>query len=158
MLAINPTNAPKISYSILRLVWKFIEVDKKTRFYGTDTQLFVSEIHIIKTIKENEGIHVTGLAEKLNITKGAVSQVLMKLERKGMIIKDVDIHNQSRLSLRLSAKGETAYIQHENYHKMFNQAVEKILEGAEQEKVAFLKNFLTSVEKMVDEIDEATMI
>ena len=55
---------------------------------------------MIKSIKENEGIHVTGLAEMLGVTKGAVSQIIMKIEKKKMIVKDTDPRNLSRLVLR----------------------------------------------------------
>lgn len=66
MMNLNFDNKLKISYKILRLVTKLSEIDKHTSYYGTDKQLFVAEIHMIKAIKENEGIHVTGLAEKLD--------------------------------------------------------------------------------------------
>ncbi|EPY2273451.1 hypothetical protein ACXAUS_002315 [Clostridium sporogenes] len=66
MMNLNFDNKLKISYKILRLVTKLSEIDKQTNYYGTDKQLFVAEIHMIKAIKENEGIHVTGLAEKLD--------------------------------------------------------------------------------------------
>ena len=73
----------RISYSLLRVVYKFFEIDKRTRYYGIDVPLFPSEIHMINKIKQNEGIHVTGLANILKVTKGAVSQIIMKLEKKG---------------------------------------------------------------------------
>ena len=71
---------------LLRVVTKLSDIDGKTRNYGTDQPLFNAEIHMIKSIKENEGIHVTGLADMLGVTKGAVSQIIQKLERKGMIV------------------------------------------------------------------------
>ena len=67
----------------MRVVTKLSEIDKRTRYYGTDQSLFEAEIHMIKSIKENEGIHVTGLADMLGVTKGAVSQILKKLETQG---------------------------------------------------------------------------
>ncbi|WP_243143417.1 hypothetical protein [Clostridium estertheticum] len=44
------------------LVTKLSEIDKQTSYYGTDKQLSYAEIHVIIAIKENGGIHVTGLA------------------------------------------------------------------------------------------------
>ncbi len=82
MMNLNFDNKLKISYTLLRLATKFSEIDKQTSYYGTDKQLFYAEIHMIKAIKENEGIHVTGIAEKLGVTKGAVSQITMKLQKR----------------------------------------------------------------------------
>jgi len=146
----NNKNKTKISYTLLRVMNKLFEVDKKTRSYGTDKQLYEAEIHMIKSIKENEGIHVTGLAEILGVTKGAVSQILIKLDKKGMLIKDKDINNQSRLVLKLTPKGELAYIHHEKLHQEFDDLVNGILRDASEEKKLFLKNFLKALETGID--------
>ena len=151
MLIKNGKNKNKISYTLLRVVWKLFEVDKKTSYYGTDQPLFEAEIHMIKSIKENEGIHVTGLAQLLEVTKGAVSQIVMRLEKKGMVVKDKDPSNQSRLVLRLTPKGETAYVHHEQLHQEFDNLISEILRNASQENIAFLTKFL---ELLVDKIDD----
>lgn len=153
MMIKNGKNKNRLSYTLLRVVWKLIEVDRKTRCYGTDEQLFEAEIHMIKSIKENEGIHVTGLAELLGVTKGAVSQIIMKLQKKGMIVKDTDPRNLSRLVLKLTPKGETAYINHEKLHQEFDGLVNNALEGASTENVAFLKEFLNSLERSIDKFE-----
>lgn len=150
MMNLNFNNKLKISYTLLRLVAKLSELDKQTSYYGTDKQLFEAEIHMIKAIKENEGIHVTGLAEKLGVTKGAVSQIIMKLQKKGMIIKEIDPHNSSRLILRLTPKGEIAHSHHEKIHHEFDNIVNNILKDASDEEKTFLKNFLNSLEEKVD--------
>ncbi len=156
MRKINNKNKTKISYTILRLATKLFEVDNKTRYYGMAQQLFEAEIHMIKAIKENEGIHVTGLADLLGVTKGAVSQIIMKLERKDMIIKDKDVSNQSRLVLRLTPKGEVAYVNHEKLHEKFDDITDEFLSNAKEENVTFLRNFLSYLENEIDsfEVDE----
>lgn len=146
----NGKNKNKLSYTLLRVVWKLFEADRKTRYYGTNEPLYEAEIHMITSIKENEGIHVTGLAELLGVTKGAVSQIIMKLQKKGMIVKDTDPHNLSRLVLRLTPKGETAYIQHEKLHAEFDRLVNESLDGASEQDIQFLKHFLDLIETKID--------
>ena len=143
-------NRKRISYKLLRVVVGLKEVDNKTRYYGTDKPLHEAEIHMIKSIKDHEGIHVTGLADILGVTKGAVSQIIMKLSKKGMIIKETDPKNLSRLVLRLTEKGETAYVQHEKLHQEFNDIINKILEEATEEQKAFLQSFLESLEEKIE--------
>lgn len=150
MKNMNPQNKEKTSYILLRLVYRIFELDKKIRRYGTDKPLFESEIHMIQAIRENEGIHVTGLAEYLNVTKGAVSQVIMKLEKKGMIVKGRDPENQSRLVLTLTPKGETAYRNHEKLHQEFDELVEAILKGTSEEHRSFLKRFMRTLDQRLD--------
>lgn len=105
---------------------------------------------MINKIKQNEGIHVTGLANILNVTKGAVSQIIMKLEKKGLIQKEKDINNQSRLVLKLTAKGETAYRNHEKFHKKIDAMVNEIVKDASRENVEFFKDVLITLEEKLD--------
>lgn len=150
MMNLNFDNKLKISYTLLRLVTKISELDKQTSYYGTDKQLFEAEIHMIKAIKESEGIHVTGLAEKLGVTKGAVSQIITKLQKKGMIVKEIDQNNLSRLILRLTPKGEIAHLHHEKIHQDFDDLVYNILKDSSDEEKEFLKKFLNSLEEEID--------
>lgn len=146
----------KISYSLLKVVYKFFEIDQKTRYYGTDVPLFPSEIHMINMIKQNEGIHVTGLANILKVTKGAVSQIIMKLEKKELIRKDKDIQNQSRLVLKLTPKGEIAYNTHIEWHKMIDDMVNEIIRNDSVENIEYLKGVLTKLEIKLERFNQET--
>lgn len=154
MMNFNNERKNKISYSLLTVIYKFIENDKQIRYYGTDTPLFSSEIHMIRAIKEEEGIHITGLANKLGVTKGAVSQIVNKLNKKGFITKETDLYNQSKLIIKLTPKGEIADSNHVKLHKKFDTLINDILKDASNEEVAFLRNFLNKVEEQIEDFEE----
>jgi DNA-binding MarR family transcriptional regulator len=99
----------------------------------------------VSEIKENAGIHVTALAEKLSVTVGAVSQILSKLERKGLVIKEKDIQNQSRFLLRLTPEGELAHTNHLKFHKEFDVLFNKLVGNESETKVKFLTDFLAAL-------------
>ncbi len=82
---------------------------------------------------------MTGLADMLGVTKGAVSQIIGKLEHKGMIIKDTDPRNLSRLVLRLTPKGETAYLNHEKLHEQFESFFQNALSDCNGGKQSILE-------------------
>lgn len=140
-----------LSYTLLRIVWKLFEIDNQIRNYGTDKPLFEAEIHMIKAVKEHEGIHITGLADLLGVTKGAVSQVIMKLQKKGMIIKTKDEKNQSKLSISLTEKGNIAFLNHEELHGKFDRLVQDILDKVSNEHTVLLREFFTSLESRIDD-------
>ncbi|MBP3038219.1 MarR family transcriptional regulator [Bacillaceae bacterium Marseille-Q3522] len=142
----------KISIALLDVINKFSKVNRKKRDYGIGEPLFHSEIYTLNEIKDHEGIHITALAEICGVTKGAVSQVLKKLEQKGLIIKEKDIRNQSRLKLKLTAKGEIAYAHHLQYHEKFKKMVVEILQDVSVEKVTFTEEFLEKVEEKLSQL------
>ncbi|TCL73292.1 DNA-binding MarR family transcriptional regulator [Hydrogenispora ethanolica] len=150
MVNSQDTPALRISYSLLRVIYKFFDIDQKTRYYGTDHPLSYVEIHLISAIHRNEGVHVTGLAEILGVTKGAVSQVLMKLETKGYVLKERDPLNQSRFLLKLTPKGETAHRHHIEFHNKFDELVCQILKGQTDGNVQFLEDFIEAFDQKLD--------
>lgn len=140
----------KISNTLLDVFKTFAKLDRKNRDYGVDEPLFHSEIHTLNEIREHEGIHITALAERCGVTKGAISQVLKKLEQKGLITKEKDARNQSRLLLKVTPKGEIAYTYHLDYQNQFKKMVTDVLEDASDDKVFFIKEFLMNLEKQIN--------
>ncbi|MGG3662342.1 MarR family winged helix-turn-helix transcriptional regulator [Bacillus gobiensis] len=140
----------KISNVLLDVINTFSKVNRKKRDYGIGEPLFHSEIYTLNEIKEHEGIHITALAEQCGVTKGAVSQVLKKLEQKELITKEKDIRNQSRLILKLTAKGEIAYAHHLEHQKEFKKMVVGILQDGNDENIDFVKDFLVKVEEKLN--------
>ncbi|WP_042338893.1 MarR family winged helix-turn-helix transcriptional regulator [Desulfosporosinus youngiae] len=145
----------KIGYDILNLAMTYVELDKKTRYYGTDVPIFHSEIHMISVIAEYPGVHVGGLAEILGITKGSVSEIIKKLERKALVVKEIDVQNLSKLALRLTEKGEKAHSNHMRYHTILNSMVEEELETVSEHDVKFLSCFLSAIKAKVEKFNES---
>lgn len=148
----------KVNARISKLIDAFIfaanaynDFEKRTHLKKTQKgeQLYRAEIHMISEIKENEGIYMTALAEKLNVTIGAVSQTLMKLEKKGLVTKEKDSCNQSRYLLRLTPEGEMVHINHMKFHEIFDNALIEIIGGETDEQLDFLINSLTALRKKI---------
>jgi DNA-binding MarR family transcriptional regulator len=150
-------NKHEIAYESLELAFALMELDKKTRYYGTDEPIYHSEIHVIKAIAEHPCIHVGGLADILGVTKGAVSEILRKLERKSLVKKEVDELNLSRYLLSLTEKGEKAHKNHMHYHTILNSMVENELENATDSEIKFLSDFLLGLISKVQNFDENIM-
>ena len=56
--------------------------------FGTDVLMHTREIHTVQAIGRHSGINVTRLAQNTGVTKGAISQTINKLVRKGLVKKD----------------------------------------------------------------------
>ena len=148
------TDASGVSNLLLDIAFTFERIKREIKHFGTDQYLHGAEIGMIAAIHEDEGIHVTGLAQKMGITKGAVSQTLKKLERKGMIVKETDELNQSRLVLRLTEKGMVACRNHEQMHQKFKEAVTDLLKSAGNDRLDFLTDFLSAFARGLHEYEK----
>jgi DNA-binding MarR family transcriptional regulator len=137
-----------------RIVKLSEKLEKIPRSYGTDELLTSSEVHLIEIIGDNEKLSVTDLAKLRGITKGAVSQNLKKLERKGLAIKEEDPRNNSRSRLTLSSKGKAAYYAHKHWHETMDGGFKTYCMGLTDEKVSFLIEFMTRVEDFLNRIDK----
>jgi DNA-binding MarR family transcriptional regulator len=137
----------ELNSAFLGAAFAYMDYEKRTHLFktGDGETLFPAEIHVISTIKENEGIHITALAEKLEVTIGAVSQILMKLERKGLVIKERDVKNQSRFLLKVTPAGELIHKNHLKFHAEFDLMIAELVGSESDEIKTGIKDFLTAL-------------
>ena len=116
-----------ICFALLSLVNQFYKLERQCRNFGTDVEIHLAEIQMIMTIHNAQGIHVNGLAEKLGITKGSVSEMLRKLERKGLVRKEKDPLKMTRLNIYLTDKGLLAHQNHICLHQKLDNLVLEVV-------------------------------
>jgi DNA-binding MarR family transcriptional regulator len=100
----------------IRIVNLFQKLDAAPHDLGVGERLYRSEIHVLEAVGRGEGRTVTGLGDSLGITKGAVSQVVSKLEAKGYLTKERNPGYSKEKLLCLSEKGRSAFEAHEAIH------------------------------------------
>ena len=130
-----------------RIINKFASIEKKPRDFGTGDLLYPSEIHNIEIIGRNPGINVTNLAKKMGVTKGAVSQIVNKLERKNLVGKFRDSSNEKEVMLKLQKKGELAFNGHEDFHSKFYSEIMEEVDDMTPEQIIFFQNILGKIDK-----------
>ena len=129
-----------------RVVKLWQQLESRPRRFGIEEDLYSSEIHLIEAIGNKGELGVTDLSRVLGVTKGAVSQTLKKLDKKGLITKYADPENHSRVLIGLTVKGKAAYYGHEYWHEKMDGGFLKYFVHLPAEKVRFLDEFLSSLE------------
>ncbi|GIQ67902.1 MULTISPECIES: MarR family winged helix-turn-helix transcriptional regulator [Paenibacillaceae] len=144
----------ELSDAFLGAVYAYMDYEKTTHLLKTKDgkQIYYAEIHIVSAIHDHEGIHVSGLADLLGVTIGAVSQILMKLEKKGLIKKERDARNQSRFLLKLTPDGEITHLNHLKFHEEFDELFCSALDEGSVEQVRFLKQFFSRIEHKLQDV------
>lgn len=107
--------------------------------YGTGELYTSTEVHMVTRIEENPGITATKIAEATYRTKSAVSQMLSKLEAKGLIYREKDPNNGKQHFLYVTPKGR--------HLSMCHKAYDETAMPVEEMEALF---GLDSVEKFVD--------
>ncbi len=133
-----------------RVMSKYNKAEKKPNGYGTNELLYKSEIHTIEAIGKNNKINVTQLAQYLGITKGAVSQMIDKLIKKGLVNKNMISPTENEVSLELTEKGILAYNGHETYHKELYAEISKRLSHLPDDNIEIFTDILSELEKFLD--------
>ena len=83
--------------------------------YGTGELYTYVEMHTLSLIEDYPGITASDIAERNYRTKGAVSQILNKLEEKGLIRREKDPQNARRVCLYVTPIGLDLSQKHKEY-------------------------------------------
>lgn len=140
----------KIIKKYLFLVEKISNTTRMAKTFGTDVDIYRSEIHIVKIIGEHEELYVSEIAKLIGVTKGTISQIVRRLEDKGLVNKYPDPANNTRQMVRLTSKGKKAHKAHDNYHSQKYVEMQKFLNGLNEEQLALLDTFLFLADGMID--------
>jgi len=87
-----------------------------SRSFGTGVMMHTKEIHTVQAIGRHSGINVTRLAKDTGVTKGAVSQTINKLVKKGLVRKTRTPGNDKEVVLELTNLGQIGFQNHEKFH------------------------------------------
>lgn len=128
------TNAEAVD--IIHQVSNFYVNTKKPKDYGTGDVYTAMEVHILEYIANHPGITVTEIAADYARTKGAISQILKKLEERDVIKKETDPLNENKLLLYVTEKGEKLDRIHRSYDEIgFGESINPVKEMFSEEEV-----------------------
>ena len=129
--------------------------------YGTGELYTSLEVHTVTLIEENPGITASEIAEHNYRTKGAISQILNKLEEKGLIRREKDPNNARRTLLYVTVSGLELSRKHKEYDKFYmgwvlNEGISLFGYEAMEKFYAILEHFssdpyLTRIKQFKDE-------
>lgn len=131
------------------IVDKLLFLEKRNIFEYQGTRLFPSEIHLMLAVHKEgrRARNATRIARQLGITKGAVSQSLSRLIKKGILAKTKDPASKNELTLTFTNAGKQALKQLLKWKDKLSEEHNKLLNSfSEQDKGAILR-FLTRLEQ-----------
>lgn len=112
-------------YEVSRYIASYESVPRK---YGTEDELYMVEAHTINLIGDKTQTTITQLTEYTNKTKGAISQMVDKLVKKGMVKKRRNPLDNREVVIELSEKGQIVYQYHKELDKVEYRSILNRLE------------------------------
>ena len=146
MIDIN-TLYEEILQKIENLITKIESMHTPALSFGTGVLMHQKEIHTIQAIGRHPGINITKLAEYTGVTKGAVSQTIKKLTRKGLVKRTQAPGNAKEVVLELTDLGWVGFRNHEKFHM-------DTLDIAREYYGEQLKNKLERINLAADDLNE----
>lgn len=137
----------KIREKIIRLINKINQAEKIPKNYGTEHILYRSEIHTIEAIKIHENVNASEFSNILGITNGALTQIISKLKKKGLVDQYNTSDNKKEVYYRLTDKGLIAYYGHEKHHEETYTNLEQYIESLDEDKIETISLFF---DKLID--------
>ena len=126
-----------------RVTDRLVFLEKHYVFRHGGLRLHPSELHFLLAIRSEPEANATRLAARLGITKGAVSQVMKRLEDKDVIAKHADPAQKNEVTVSFTGLGRKALsafsAERANTHKRFCAYLSSLSEGEKKTLRRFLE-------------------
>lgn len=146
------TATDTIKNQIARVINKILFKEKKQIFKLEGISLYPSEVHLLLVIKNDIDTNTSKIADKIGLTKGAVSQTLSRLEKKNIIVKTKDPYHKNELTVSLTDFGKKAYEMCRASLSSFINAQDDYLVKLDAKGKEVVLEFLVHMEKTIDDI------
>lgn len=151
-----------ISNTVLQqLVERFLQVNDKLDHIQTipiqimdGVSISTRVLHILVTIGNYEHSNVTFIAEKLGITKGAVSQQIKNLRRANLVQVTYAPDNRKEKLISLTMKGVQVYQAHRTLHQKLYSEINHNLSQLSSEQQGLILDTLKTVSGSIDKYQE----
>jgi len=139
-----------IGKGFIKINNKLNKLEKRAVDSGGGEKFYASELHAIDAIGRKEGGTVTKLCDLFGVTKGAVSQIISKLEKKAVVFKQRSPDNCKEVNIFLTEKGLEIFKFHENLHKEMDKEFFGYMRSVSKEKLEDFLTMLVRVENYLD--------
>ena len=137
--------------TMARILTKAALIEKTPVDTGDGIFLYTSEVHLISLAGRFPGESMSGIAARLGITKGAVSQTAKRLEEKGYIERGYRDDDAKTVFIHLTPAGERAFAWHEAYHCEVRRRLSQEIQAWNPEDRNKMAALLSTLESVFDD-------
>lgn len=132
-MAMRTTKNIRADLSVLCMALeKYRQISRMPMDFGVGEPLFPAEIHVVSAVAGEGAMSVTDIARRFGNTKGAASQLVARLEAKGLLAKEADPAKGSRRIVRATQRGKKAHEAHLAFHERHDGPFRAYLMGLDE--------------------------
>ncbi|MGY5879149.1 MAG: MarR family transcriptional regulator [Candidatus Thorarchaeota archaeon] len=131
---------------ILDSIATLVSLDKKRIVTHEGEKLHPSEVQLLMFLYHIQDTNITAIAEKMGLTKGAISQTLSRLQKKGIISKEMFPKKKNELHVQFTESGEQLMNQLNKGKKSVEGKYRRYIQTLSEKEKQAISNFL---DKMV---------
>ena len=145
----NLNSFSDLTDSLIRVINQAVDIEKHPVDMGYGDVLSASEIHLIDIAGRFPQVKLSEIAIRLGITKGAVTQMVQKLEEKGYVKRVRSTENKKTVYLDLTSKGMQAFRWHTDLHSRLQADFLKEISDMPEERIQGAISILRCYEKIL---------
>lgn len=139
----------KLMMAFKRLI-HVLTTGKRTPYEYGGTSLYRAEVHILEIIGESPGVSGSEIVKEMRVTKGAVSQIISKLHKKGLLKKTAGANDMKIQELSLTEKGGDVLFHHGKHEEELIRNAAAILEKCRAEDIEYFARVVSLVTDFIE--------
>ncbi len=143
--------AEQVMELFIRAARRYQALEKMPACSGDRYGLHHSERHMLDLVGGSPDINMTEFARAAGVTKGAVSQVVRRLEAKGMVRRYKRGGNDKEVFIEPTRAGWDAYQRHQQKNEQTLLPLMAELKSCPDDKIAFLIHMLSWINGYLEE-------
>lgn len=135
-----------------RIFMLYDHTARRTVDTGRGVKVTPTMANLIEVIGKQHGSTVTSLSIHSLTTKGAVSQIVSRLVREGLVRRDVRQSNDNEQPLSLTAKGQHVLKWHEEYNRPVREALLALSSHYRNDEIRSFVQILSELRGLFEEL------
>ena len=113
-------------------------------------KLNTAALSTLNVISQNPEKNMSEISTTMGITKGAISQMVLKLEDKGLVQKNRSENNDKNYFITLTPTGEQALNEYYQLHDQLYEGMSNVLSHYQKEEIEVIWKFLCETSCLMD--------
>lgn len=147
----NSDSIMALTSRLLRIIHKHSRIEETPIRTGRSAGLTAKELLSLSAIGQQEGLNIKSVGDRLGVSKSAASQMVGRLERKGLARKEKAPANDKDVLTYLTETGWEAFAAHKAFHERHLKTLVEQLKEFPDTQLTVAAAILAVVESVMDD-------